>query len=237
MKTYLPGILLLAALVLSGCFSSTPATRYYLLDYIPTPTRTKNAPAIRPVTIRIKDFKVAEAYKRPELVYRKSSHEMQFYNYHQWAVKPEYLITDMVFKHLRAANLFKSISKSLLEYKPDYILTGQVTAIEEYDNKNKWYAHLAITLQLEDNKTRRQIWQRTYDVRKIVAQHEPVYVVRELSFLLENIMDKIVLELESILPKYTIPKSSDEKTEELPELKSENKPDSLSVKKEKKEKK
>jgi uncharacterized lipoprotein YmbA len=210
--------------VLLGCFGKKPEKRYYMLDYIPTPTRTKSGPALRPVTLRIKDFKVAEAYKRPEMVYRKSAHELQFYNYHRWAVEPEFLITDMVFKHLRAANLFRSISKTLLDFTPDFTLTGQVLAIEEYDNQEKWYAHLAISFLLEDTKTERQAWSRIYDVRRIVAQHEPVYVVRELSFLLEHIMDKVVEDLESVLPKYLPPKSREKKntkpaTEKAPVVK------------------
>jgi len=213
MKIYLIAVLSLIALFLNGCFGKTPVNRYYLLDYVPTPTRTKSGPALRPVTLRIKDLKVAEAYKRPELIYRKSAHEMQFYNYHQWAVKPEYLITDMVYKHLRAANLFKSISRTLLDFKPDYSLTGQILAIEEYDSQEKWFAHLAISFQLEETKSKRQVWYRTYDLRKVVAQHEPVYVIRELSFLLEHIMDKVVVELEALLPKYTIPKSDNKKPE------------------------
>ncbi len=109
MRIYLIGIIFLAVFMINGCFGKAPVKRYYLIDYVPTPTRTKTGPAIRPVTLRIKDFNVAEAYKRPELVYRKSAHEMQFYNYHQWAVKPEYMITDMVFKHLKTANLFKCL--------------------------------------------------------------------------------------------------------------------------------
>ena len=220
MKIYLIAVLSLIVLFLNGCFfGKAPVNRYYLLDYVPSPARTKSGPPLRPVTLRIKDLSVAEAYKRPELIYRKSAHEMQFYNYHQWAVKPEYLITDMVYKHLRAANLFKSISRTLLDFEPDYSLTGQVLAIEEYDNQEKWFAHLAISFQLEETKSKRQVWFRTYDLRKVVAQQEPVYVIRELSFLLEHIMDKVVEELEALLPKYAIPKSDDKKPENSMETK------------------
>lgn len=191
---------LLAAGIFVGCFAfgKKPVNRYYLLDYIPTPLRAKQNKPPLPYTLRIKDMDVAEAYRRPEIVYRQSAHEMRFYNYHQWAVKPEHLISDMVFKHLRASNLFKSVTQTVLDYKPDFTLTGQIIALEEYDNREKWYAHLSITFQLEDNAARKQTWQKNYDVRKVVAQQEPVFVVRALSFLLEHTMDKVIEDLEAV---------------------------------------
>jgi len=186
--------LLFAVLMLWGCFGKAPISRYYLLDYVPSSQEYLTHKPF-PITIRIKDFTIAEAYARPEIVYRKSAHELRFYNFHQWAVKPEHLLSDMIFKHIRVSRLFSNTVKSVVDSKPDYVMTGQILAIEEYDNKETWYAHLAINFQLEDADTRELVWQHSYDVRKIVAQHEPVYVVRELSFLLENTMDKVVKDL------------------------------------------
>lgn len=215
----------LFVLFLLGCFGKAPENRYYLLDYVPTPARlAENSPPL-PVTLRVKNLNVDEAYSRPELVYRQSAHELRFYNYHQWAVKPEHLITDMVFKHIRTSNLFKSTTRTLMDFKPDYSLTGQVLALEEYDNQDKWFAHLSINFQLADNRSRAQIWNKMFDVRKEVAQHEPVFVVRELSYLLEHIMDKVVEELENTLsPSDSKPETSaDNKTIKLKETTTTNK--------------
>jgi len=188
------------SLMLWGCFGSAPISRFYLLDYVPTSQEMlKNKPY--PITIRIKDFTIAEAYERPEIVYRKSAHELRFYNFHQWAVKPEHLLSDMIFKHIRVSKLFSNTVKSIVDTKPDYVMTGQILAIEEYDNKETWYAHLAINFQLEEEDTKKIVWQHSYDVRKEVAQHEPVYVVRELSYLLENTMDKVIEELNELFTK------------------------------------
>ncbi len=194
-------VLLFLTLWLSGC-GKVPLTHYYLLDYIPTPQVTKATS----FNLRIKDLTVAEAYKRPEIIYRQSAHEILFYNFHQWAVKPEHLVTDMVEKHIKSSNLFKSISNTLVDFNPDYTLTGQILAIEEYDNNEKWYSHLTIDFQLEETRTNKRVWQKVYDVRKEVVQKEPVYVVRELSALLENIVDRMILEIEKTLsqpPKRT----------------------------------
>ncbi len=197
LKKYL-GVLTLS-LIFQGCFSKAPVQRYYMLDYVPTNLTMEKGVKPLPYILRIKDFDVAEAYRRPEIVYRKSAHELRFYNFHQWAVKPEHLISDMVFKHVQKSQLFKNTIRSIADAKPDYSLSGQILALEEYDNQEKWYAHLAMTLQLEDSGTRTQIWTKTFDVRKVVEQHEPVYVVRELSFLLEHSLNKAMDEIHKLL--------------------------------------
>ncbi len=187
-------ILLLSSLLLVGC-ATTPTKKFYLLDYVPSTSSVLTGKDPLPFKIRVKDLRIAEAYKRTEIVYRQSAHELRFYNYHQWAVKPERLISDMIFKHINKSRVFKDVSRSLVDFRPDYTLTGEILAIEEYDNKEKWYAHLALTFQLENERTRKLVWQQSYDLRKMVNQHEPVFVVRELSYLLEHAVDKVIEEI------------------------------------------
>jgi ABC-type uncharacterized transport system auxiliary subunit len=195
------GLLLMLAsfLLLNGCFGSVPDTKYYLLDYVPTPPPERLEAGPYPYSLRIREFSVAEAFRRNQIVYRKSAHELLFYNYELWAVKPEYLVTDMAFRHLREANLFERIARTAEDRAPDFILHGEVTAIEEYDNNEKWYAHLAINFRLENARTREVLWAKPYDYRKEVKYQEPVYVIRALSFLLETIMNDVTKEVEEMV--------------------------------------
>jgi|GEM_PF-487974 len=188
--------LIITLLILGSCSSSVPDVRYYLLDYVPSPLPNRVTQGPLPYSLRIKTINVSEAYRRPEIVYRQSAHELLFYNYHKWAIKPELLVTDMLFKHLREARLFSRVTKNLSDFDGDYSLGGEVLAIEEFDSGKKWYAHLALTYTLEDNRTRKQVWQKTYDYRKRVGQTEPVFVIRELSALLEYINGQVCMELE-----------------------------------------
>lgn len=184
---------------LSSCSSSKDyKTKYFLLEYVPTPAQKLNS---YPAEVQLSDFVIAEAFKRNQIVYRKSAHELNFYNYNQWAVKPEYLISDMAFKHFASANLFETISKSVKQDKPDFVLMGEISALEEYDNKDQWYAHLALTLRLYDMNNEKDVWSKHYDYRKKVAQKDVIYVVRELSYILENIMDDAVKEVDNVLSK------------------------------------
>lgn len=188
-----------AVILLAGCFARVRENRYYLLDYVPTPSAERLQKGPYPFSLRIKDFDVAEAYRRNNIVYRQSPHELRFYSYELWAVKPEYLVTDMVYRHFEAAKLFHDVARSLDMVEPEYVLSGQVTALEEYDNKDEWYAHLAMAMTLQNTRTRQVVWSKSWDFRKKVRQLEPVFVVRELSALLEVATEDAVASLEAAL--------------------------------------
>jgi len=189
----------LAALILLiiGC-AGPKETRYYLLEYVPTISAERLQQGPWPWRVRIKELTIAEAYRRNEIVYRQSPHEMRFYNYELWAVKPEYLVTDMLYRHLRDAKLFRELTRSIETEEADYVLKGEINALEEYDNEDLWFAHLALSLYLEDSRTNKIVWMRNWDYRKKVLQQEPVFVVRELSELLEKTVNEASLSLDSM---------------------------------------
>lgn len=194
------GAAALAILALAGCFFAKPMdSKYYVLDYLPTPPKERMDKGPYPFVIRVRDCNIAEAYRRAQIVYRQSANQMQFYSYHLWAVDPDRMINDLTVKHLKAARLFDNVTRAVETYAPDFYLGCDIQAIEEYDNKDQWYAHLAVEYQLENAKTNQVVYKRLFDLRKTVAQQEPVYVVRELSFLLETINDKLVADLEQPL--------------------------------------
>jgi ABC-type uncharacterized transport system auxiliary subunit len=124
---------------------------------------------------------------------------MQFYSYNLWAVDPERMIGDLLFKHLRAARLFDNVTRAAESVPPDFQISCDVRAIEEFDGADKWYAHLAIEYQLLDERTGAVLWKQLYDLRKSVPQQEPVYVVRELASLISVAHDRLVEELEPVL--------------------------------------
>jgi ABC-type uncharacterized transport system auxiliary subunit len=171
---------------------------YYQLDYVPTPKAMTND-TIYPYTVRVKDFDVAEAYRRNNIVYRQSPYKLHFYNYEQWAVRPEYLVSDMLFRHLEAAQIFSEVRRSIDTDEPDFTISGTVRALEEYDNQDEWYAHLALHMALHDNKARKVIWSREWDYRKKVSNLETIYVIRGLSELLERINNEAVADIDSVI--------------------------------------
>jgi cholesterol transport system auxiliary component len=193
-------LLAAAALLLAGCFfGRAPDTKYYTLDYVPAPTAERIARGPYPYTVRLREPTIAEAYRRSQIVYRQSAFQMQFYSYHLWAVDPERMVGDLLFKHLRAARLFDNVTRAAESTPPDFSITCDVRAIEEFDGPDKWFAHLAVEYQMVDERTGDVLWKQLYDLRKAVPQQEPVYVVRELASLISVAHDRLVDELEPVL--------------------------------------
>ena len=197
-----------ALLACSGCstlFGKMPVKQYYVLNYVPATiddSRLTKTPY--PVTLRLKEFDIEEAYARPQIVYRQSPFELLYYNYKLWAVKPNRMITDLVLKQLTAANLVGHIVERFDEgLKPGYELGGTVEALEEYDSDQLWFAHMAIRLALTRLSDGTVVYSRQFDNRKRVFNYSPEAVVQELSAILEFIMVNAMHDIDAVLAKET----------------------------------
>lgn len=187
--------LALAVLLTAGC-GSVPTKQYYVLNYLPSMNKRQN-PNPYPITIRLKEFNIEEAYNRPQIVYRQSPFQLKYYVYRVWAVKPTRMITDLVHKHLVSANLASSIVRRFDEgKKPDYELSGIIEALEEYDSEELWFAHLAFRINLVRTGDGRVLYTRRFDLRKKVYQKEPEFVIREMSALMEYAMTQAVHDMD-----------------------------------------
>jgi ABC-type uncharacterized transport system auxiliary subunit len=185
---------------LLGC-ASAPSKQYYTMNYVPEPMPRRLNPSPYPYTVRIKTFEIEEAYARPQIVYRKSPFEMRYYFYRVWAVKPSDMFTDLIEKHLTSSGLVSHVIRRLDERKPDYELTGKIEALEEYDNENVWFAHIAFRLELTRLKDNRMIYSRHFDDRKQVFQQEPEYVVRELSRIMDMRLTQAIMDMDAVLAR------------------------------------
>lgn len=181
---------------LIGC-AKVPVKQYYILNYLPSTTRDRLYPSPYPYTIRLRELDIEEAYNRPQIVYRQSPFQLRYYVYQVWAVKPTRMITDLLNKHLVTANLVSSVIRRYDEGpRPDYELNGTIESLEEYDSEELWFAHMCIRLNLVCLKDGKTIYTRRFDHRKKVFQHEPEYVIREMSALMEYIVNQAIHDID-----------------------------------------
>jgi len=191
--------LLIAALVMAGC-GIVPVKKYYLLNYIPMALQNRLNETPYPSIIRLKDLSIEEAYARPQIVYRQNAYQLQFYFYQVWAVKPARMINDLIFKHLVAVDIARGIVR---RYdggeKPDFELSGTIEAIDEYDSDQVWFAHMALRFQLTRTSDGQTVYSRRFDKRKRVFKNDPQSVVKEMSSIMEFIMNQVVGDLDQVL--------------------------------------
>jgi ABC-type uncharacterized transport system auxiliary subunit len=192
---------LMVYLFLITC-GKVPVKKFYVINYEPEPMRSRQFQGPYPYTIRVKEFTIEEAYARPQLVYRKSPFELEYYYFRAWAVKPVRMVTDAVDKHIASTGIVSHVVRRFDEgEKPDYELSGHIEAIEEYDSENVWFAHLAIRMRLTRMSDGRTLYMRRFDRRKQVFQHDPEYVIRELSHILDFILSQALHDIDVVLGK------------------------------------
>jgi ABC-type uncharacterized transport system auxiliary subunit len=198
--------LVVATALTYGC-ATVPIKHYYILNYLPSTTTERLNPAPYPCTIRLRDFSIEDAYNRPQIVYRQSPFQLQYYAYRVWAVKPTRMVTDLVHKHLVTRGLVSSVTRRFDEGpKPDYELSGVIEALEEYDSEELWFAHLALRMNLVRISDGQSVYTRRFDIRKRVYKHAPENVVRELSALMEFVMTQAARDIDRrFLKEYGAP--------------------------------
>lgn len=210
-RNNLPAAIGLTALLFFGCVK-LQVKQYYLLNYSPSSSRDRLNPGVYPCIIRLREFDIEEAYTQSQIVYRQSPFQLRYYVYRVWAVKPQRMVTDLLHKHLLIANLVRNVVRRFDEgNKPDYEISGIIEAIEEYDSDELWFAHTALRINLIRMKDGRIMYSRRFDQRKRVFQHEPEYVVREMSALMEYIFTQAIHDLDAILSsEYGTPSAQDD---------------------------
>lgn len=180
-------------LILGACFT-TDKKHYYQIYY--NPASGTNEPF--KATVRVKTFDIDKVYKKYNIVYRTSPYELFYYNTHLWASRPEDMMTDIMLRHLKASNLFEEIIAKL-DKEPTYTVTGTITALDQIDATDKWFARAAMTFSLTDYKTGAVLVSHSFESRKEVSADDPVLVVRALGELIEietnKFLEKITDEL------------------------------------------
>jgi uncharacterized lipoprotein YmbA len=185
----------------AGC-GSVPLKQYYTLNYLPSSQRERLNSSAYPCVVRLRDFNIEEAYDRPQIVYRQSPFQLQYDYYRAWAVKPSRMVTDLVYKHLLTANLVSGVVRRFDEGpKPDFELSGMIEALDEYDSRELWFAHIALRMTLSRISDGSVLFEKRFDLRKRVYEHKPENVIRELSSLLEYIMIQSVRDMDVRLAK------------------------------------
>ena len=196
-------IMVIIVLTLTGC-GKVPLKQYYQLNYLPGAIMNRKFDIPYPIVVRLKEFDIEEAYNRPQIVYRQSPFELRYYVYRVWAVKPAQMITDLVYKHLLNANMISSVVRRFDEgAKPEYELSGMVEALEEYDSDELWFAHVALRISLVHTSEGRIVYNKRFDLRKKVLEHDPELVIREMSALVEYAITQAVQDISIKLAEET----------------------------------
>lgn len=179
--------------LLSGCFGAVSTQRsYYVLAG--DPGSRPDRPLIHGVA-RVANLDADAVYEKFQFVVRRNPYELKYSDLHVWAVKPNQMVSDILARALLETGVFEAVTRTLSEQKPDFILNGDLNAIEIYDSDDVWYAHLAFSMSLTRFSDGAQLWQMSYDQRKILAERSYAQGARAISELLSAAVRRAYVEL------------------------------------------
>jgi ABC-type uncharacterized transport system auxiliary subunit len=140
-------------LIFSGCGPrrSIPA-RYYVLEY-PVEQQFDLISAARPVpnSCLIRTVQVHPAYSSNQIAIRGGSHEIRYFSFNQWAVRPEQSLTTIMIQFMKRHNIFQSIQTPALFTEADYVIETTVYFLELIDDDNDYLAHLSLEYRLRES--------------------------------------------------------------------------------------
>jgi ABC-type uncharacterized transport system auxiliary subunit len=185
---------LLSAFTLTGCVGgSSEPSRYYTISAESISTSGVSSDA----RVHVRKFTIDPAYQRSNIVYRESPYDFMFYNLDLWATRPEQMLTQVTSEYLVKSNIFKSVDLKPMG-KPDYELLGNVDAIEEIDEGNSQYAHLAVQLTFRKVGEESPLWEKRYDDRESMSQRDAHSAAEAISKLYAKFMQDALASIANV---------------------------------------
>ncbi len=206
MKNRLLWTILILVILAAGCTRQVLVTKYYLLEYQPAIGNDKlvlESPI--PHRVQVRNFTIPRTYDSIRIIARFSSHQINYYRYSLWAVRPQVAIADLLAQHINVYRLFRDCKREFLEERPEYEITGEISQIERYDSEQYSAAHLRMRYNFYD-----------YDSKDVLVTHEldrevPI-PVESMTIFAKVVSDIVNEETENFLVKvveYFYPPESD----------------------------
>jgi ABC-type uncharacterized transport system auxiliary subunit len=190
-------VVFLAALATAAC-GKAPRTNYYTVDF-PPPSPARTAPAGSQVGVAKPS--ASHLLRQDRLVYFTNQNELNFYDYHRWAESPPALVQELLIRQLRGAHLFADVESYRAQTGLDYVLRGELLAMEEVDTGADVKARFALALELVRQEDARVVWAGRHACERPVAQKSVDAVVETLSGCIQETLGNLSDSLAGSLPE------------------------------------
>ena len=199
LRRVLPGIVVLAALCMSGCNDEALTTQYYALDIerraVPLQKESR-------IHLEVRRLSVDSVYAARELTYRQGSLAYQIDHYHQLVIAPGQMITEKTRTWLMQSGLFARVLDPGSLSVPTHCLEGNVTALYgDFRDKNAPAAVVAMRLFLIDPKPANEsiLHSKAYEARVPLETFDAPGLVAGYNTGIEQILIQLENDLSEIL--------------------------------------
>jgi ABC-type uncharacterized transport system auxiliary subunit len=183
-------IILAISMIFVGCVGKVRYPTYYALHMPPAPALP--AAAQGHASLAIREFRSPDYLRQGPLVYRASTEQIGFYDYHRWATDPREFVTSAITDRLRAGGAFADVKVYDGRSSADYILSGRLEKLEEVDYEGGVKVEVALSAQMIEVRTGAQVWANTVSEIGKVDQRNVPAVVSEMSNAMDRAMDRLL---------------------------------------------
>jgi ABC-type uncharacterized transport system auxiliary subunit len=145
----------------------------------------------------VRDFACPDYLCDGRVVYRSTTTEVGYYEYHRWATTLRRMITDSIAGRIRTEGVFTAVDSLQKTAGAAYVLTGAIERLEEVDDGRSVHAVVELSAQLVDTRTQKAVWRHAEVVSEPVMKRDVPGVVSSLSAATRRAIDALVASLES----------------------------------------
>ncbi len=152
MKKNLLIIFFLMALVIAGCRSSQPIIHQLYLLELPSEQVIQWPEGLSgiPGSCEVTNVLLSPAYASHQIAIREDSHQIRYFTFNEWAMRPEQSLTRFIIDFLEKHQIFDEVKHGRVITPVNYILETEVLHIELDNRHEDIRARLHVSFRLLD---------------------------------------------------------------------------------------
>lgn len=186
-------------LVLTSCMSEkTIALKYYVME-MPADQLSNNpdpATGINGVC-EVDPTEINPILETNQIINRSNSHEITYYKYHHWAIRPSIAVNEMVQNRLKSSGLFKNVYTRRSRSIPDYRFLTSLNQLEVIENSDSFSAHVNLEFIIINNTDDQVILSHQTDRTKALEAKDLNLFVREVSQIIYDELNVFITMIEN----------------------------------------
>lgn len=148
-------IVVMTLLVMVACRGGqVVVSQYYLLELPPfDEAMPSGAFQTLPGICEVAEVKVAPAFASHQIAVREDTHQIRYFSFNEWAVRPPLAFTGLLLDFLQDRQVFEEVTHGRHALPSKYLIETEITHLEMDVGRPLVYARLNLTISLYDTAT------------------------------------------------------------------------------------
>jgi cholesterol transport system auxiliary component len=146
----------------------------------------------------VEPFRGLAPYDTTRIIYSTDRFTRNRYVYHQWIAEPAEMVTQLLSRDIRNANIFRAVMTTN-DPMATHLIRGTVEGFYENDSREKWDAILSVTVTLikkdEVDIAKKICFQKNYVASQACAENNPEGLAAAMSMAMAKVSERIIIDI------------------------------------------